>query len=140
MGIIHADIMLKNPREMGLNPMRVSALVDSGAKYLCIPSHVSNQLKLQPLEDREVTLADGSTRMVPYVGPIELSFKGRRGFAGAMVLGDEVLLGAIPMKDMDIVINMQDETLVPNPRNPNIPAGIAKGVRLAKQHTETKGD
>lgn len=131
MGLVYADIMLKNPRDESLNAMTVKSLVDSGAKYLCIPQHVATQLKLQPLEDREVTLADGSTRMVPYVGPLQVSFQGRRGFAGAMVFGDDVLLGAIPMEDTDVVINMQDQELIPNPRNPNIPAGIAKGFKVA---------
>ena len=33
-----------------------------------------------------VTLADGSVRQVPYVGPIEIRFKNRVGFAGALVI------------------------------------------------------
>src|SRR2546430_8133531 len=36
--------------------------------------------------------------------PIELRFKNRVGFVGALVMGDQVLLGAIPMEDMDLVI------------------------------------
>ena len=38
------------------------------------------------------------------MGPIEVSFSNRRCFTGAMVLGNEVLLGAIPMQDMDLVL------------------------------------
>ena len=38
------------------------------------------------------------------MGPIEVSFANRRCFTGAMVLGNEVLLGAIPMEDMDLVL------------------------------------
>ena len=37
--------------------------------------------------------------MVSYVGPIELRYAKRVGFAGALVLGDQPLLGAIPMED-----------------------------------------
>jgi hypothetical protein len=49
------------------------------------------------LEDREVTTADGVRRLCPYVGPVEVYF-GNRGFStGALVLGDEILLGAAPM-------------------------------------------
>jgi hypothetical protein len=49
-------------------------------------------------------MADGSRKQVPYVGPIEIHFKNRIGFSGALVLGDQPLLGAIPMEDMDLVV------------------------------------
>lgn len=49
-------------------------------------------------------LAVGHRRRVPYMGPIEVRFAKRRCFTGAMVLGNEVLLGAIPMEDMDLVL------------------------------------
>ena len=45
-----------------------------------------------------MVLADGRRRTVPYVGPVEVRFRNRRCFTGAMVLGNEVLLGAIPME------------------------------------------
>ena len=80
------------------------ALADSGAVHLCIPEHIAIQLQLRELEQREVILADGRRRTVPYMGPIEVSFANRRCFTGAMVLGNEVLLGAIPMEDMDLVL------------------------------------
>lgn len=55
---------------------------------------------------------------------------GRRScFTGAMVLGDDVLLDAIPMDDMDLVVRALSRDLVPNPLNQNIPASIAKGSR-----------
>ena len=39
-------------------------------------------------------------QMVPYAGPIEILFENRNCFVGALVLGDEVLLGVVPMEDM----------------------------------------
>jgi hypothetical protein len=42
------------------------------------------------------------------------------GFAGALVMGDQVLLGAIPMEDMDLVVIPAERKLAVNPRNPNI--------------------
>ena len=47
------------------------------------PEHIAIQLQLRELEQHEVILADGLRRMV---------------------LGNEVLLGAIPMQDMDLVL------------------------------------
>lgn len=41
--------------------------------------------------------------MIPYVGPVEVRFKNRVGFGGAIVTGDHVLLGVIPTEDMDLV-------------------------------------
>nr|WP_210534631.1 hypothetical protein [Thermosulfurimonas marina] len=71
--------------------MKVKALVDTGALHLCIPEHVCLQLGLEELEKSEVILATGERRLVSYVGPIEVSFKKRRSFCGALVMGDEVL-------------------------------------------------
>jgi len=73
-----------------------------------------------------VTLADGSKKLVPYVGPIELRFKHRVGFAGALVMGDQVLFGAIPMEDMDLVVVPRTRTIDVNPSSPNIATSIAK--------------
>ncbi|WP_201159280.1 hypothetical protein [Rhodoplanes elegans] len=87
------------------------------------------QLELDELDRREVTVADGSRRRVPYVGPILVSVANRRGVAGAMVLGTEVLLGAIPMEDMDLVVVPATRDVIPNPANPNLAVSIAKGVR-----------
>ena len=102
------------------------ALADSGALHLCIPDHVRIQLKLDAIDSKEVTLAHGTKKVVQYVGPIELRFKNRVGFAGALVLGDQVLLGAIPMEDMDLVVIPKTRTLDVNPDSPNIASSIVK--------------
>ena len=103
------------------------ALADSGAVHLCIPEHIAIQLQLRELEQREVILADGRRRTVPYMGPIEVSFANRRCFTGAMVLGNEVLLGAIPMEDMDLVLRHKLQSITVNPESPNIPVSLAAG-------------
>jgi clan AA aspartic protease len=126
MGLIRGDFMLANPAKPELSPLQVSALVDSGAVHLCIPEHIAIQLNLAELERREVVLADGHRRTVPYVGPVEVRFRNRRCFTGAMVLGNEVLLGAIPMEDMDLVLRPQLQSVDVNPESPNIPLSLAK--------------
>jgi clan AA aspartic protease len=126
MGLTHAKLLLKNPRQPDLQPVEVSALVDSGAVHLCIPAHVQIQLGLDEVTRKEVTLADGGKRLVPYVGPVELHFKNRVGFAGALVMGDEVLLGAIPMEDMDLVLIPRTRTLDVNPESPNVATSVVK--------------
>jgi len=122
----HAKLLLKNPRKPDLQPMEVEALADSGAVHLCIPPHVQIQLGLEEVAQKEATLADGRRKQVPYVGPVELHFKNRVGFTGALVLGEEVLLGAIPMEDMDLVIIPKTRTVDVNPWSPNVATSVVK--------------
>ncbi len=128
MGLIHAKITLKNPRNAKVKPVEVEALADSGALHLCIPAHLQIQLKLEEIDKKEVTLADGSKKMVPYVGPLEVRFKNRVVFVGALVMGDEPLLGAIAMEDMDLVVIPAKRVLDVNPDSPNVPCTIAKKI------------
>ncbi|GAG91594.1 unnamed protein product, partial [marine sediment metagenome] len=134
MGLVASKVLLGNPKDSGLEAIEVETLVDSGFVHLCIPEHIQIQLKLEEIDKKEVTLADGSKKVVPYVGPIQIQlkleeidkkevtladgskkvvpyvgpiqirFKNRIGFVGALVMGDQVLLGAIPMEDLDLVI------------------------------------
>lgn len=129
MGITRTTLTLTNPVRRELASLEVQALADTGAMHLCIPEHVALQLQLAEQEKREVTLADGPRRLMPYVGPIEVRFGNRRCFVGAMVMGDEVLLGAIPMEDMDLVVRPMTHDVAVNPSSPNVPSSMAKGYR-----------
>ena len=126
MGLIHTKISLSNPKDSSIVSLEVEALVDTGAITLCIPEHVAVQLNLSELEKREVTTADGKHTSVPYVGPVQVNFANRTCFAGALVLGDGVLLGAIPMEDMDLVVSSRMQTVTVNPESPNIPSVVVK--------------
>ena len=130
MGLIYADLSLANPRKPELKPMQVRALADSGALHLCIPKHIAIQLELEELYSREVTTADGSKHLCPYVGPIQLKFENRGCFTGALVLGDEILLGAVPMEDMDVLLSPAKQAVIVNPDSPNIATSIAKGLSV----------
>ena len=125
MGLTNANVILRNPRLPELEPVEIAALADTGAVHLCIPLHIQIQLKLEEIDKKEVTLADGSRKLVPYVGPIELRYKNRVGFAGALVMGDQSLLGAIPMEDMDLVVVPKTREVIVNPNSPNIASSIA---------------
>lgn len=129
MGLVSAEIELSNPRDGNIRPIKVKSLVDTGALHLCVPEHVAIQLELEELYKREVTTADGKKHLVPYMGPISIKFENRGCFTGALVLGDEVLLGAVPMEDMDLVVSPAKQTLMVNPESPNIAMSIAKGAK-----------
>ena len=136
MGIVYQHIRLSNAAKPNLEELDAKALVDSGAIDLCIPRHVAIQLKLETVEQREVTYADGRKEAVDYVGPVKIECFGRHAFTGAMVMGDVVLLGAIPMESMDLLIDPRRLQLIPNPENPNIPGALAMGVRYPRKGTE----
>lgn len=126
MGYVHTEIKLKNPRLPEIKTINVKAMVDTGALTLCIPDHIALQLKLENKNQREVTTADGRKRMVAYVGPIEVFFENRNCFVGALVMGDEVLLGAVPMEDMDLIISPGHRKVIVNPDSPNFPHALVK--------------
>ncbi len=126
MGRVISKITLGNPTDVAVSPVTVDALVDTGAVHLCIPEHLQIQLKLKELDRKEVTLADGSRKVAPYVGPVEVRFRNRIGFSGALVLGDQVLLGVIQMEDMDLVVVPRTRTLDVNPDSPNVATTLAK--------------
>ena len=75
---------------------------------------------------REVSVADGRKLSVPYVGPLKVTFGGRLCYVGALVFGDEVLLGAVPMEDMDLVVNPGRREVTVDPASPNVPHSRAK--------------
>jgi len=126
MGLTYGKLLVKNAKKPALQPIEVEALADSGSVFLSVPPHIQLQLELEELEKKEVTLADGSTKFVPYVGPIELHFKNRSCFVGAIVLGDQVLLGSIPMEDKDLVIIPKSRLVDVNPASPNFAHGLVK--------------
>ena len=113
-------LTLRNPRYPEMPAVEVEALADMGATFLCVPAAVAEALRLETYEHRETTIADGSRRRVPYVGPLEVQFKNRTAFVGALVMGERVLLGAIPMEDMDLVVRPRDRQVDVNPASPDV--------------------
>ena len=142
MGLVYAEIELINggdlelARRNMLDPqdikrMPVEMLVDSDSYYMCINETVKEQLDLSVIEKKKGQLANGQIVEYDVVGPIEVKFKNRRCHVDAMVLpGDsEMLLGAIPMEDMDVLIHPLRQELVVNPEHPYYVQLKIKGVR-----------
>ena len=103
-------------------------MVDTGAMTLCVPEHVALRLDLQEIDKRELTTADEKSHVVSYVGPVQIKFERRTCFTGAIVIGDSVLMGAVPMVDMDLVVSPTDQAVTVNPRGPNIPSALVKPI------------
>ncbi|MDR1936212.1 MAG: clan AA aspartic protease [Candidatus Accumulibacter sp.] len=126
MGPTYAQIKLENPfirREV-----EVSALVDSGSVFLIVPEHLALQLGFDTTEvwRREVVLANAQRASVPMIGPIRVWFGDRCCDTSALVLGDEPLLGAVPMEMMDLVVHPATRKLSVNPASPYVPVAVTK--------------
>ena len=131
MGLVYADIELINAGDLEMarrhiigqeevKRMHVTMLFDTGSVYMRINETVQEQLKLSIVEKRKGQLADGSIVEYDVAGPIEVRFKNRRCVVDAMVVsGDnELLPGAIPLEDMDVLIHPQRQELIVNPDHP----------------------
>jgi clan AA aspartic protease len=135
MGKVRTRLVLANPLKPGLSPIEAEAFVDIGVMHLCIPERIVAQLEFNEREKREMTLVNGAKRLIPYVGPVEVLFGDRSCFVGALAMGDEVLLGAIPMEDMDLVVLPLTREVTVNPLSPNIPTSIAKWFGKSSSRT-----
>jgi clan AA aspartic protease len=133
MGLTYAEIELANAGEIylaqrgymipeNIKRKTVKALVDSGAYMLAINEQIKDELNLLKVDEQLAELADGSKVKLEIVGPVEVRFENRRANVDAMVLpGDsEVLLGAVPLEELDVVILPSEQRLVVNPASPDI--------------------
>lgn len=131
MGLVYAEIKLINSDDIALNrrgylkkeeirEMQVTAMVDNGATMLAINENIKNQLGLVAIYKQSAQLADGTFLDLEVVGPVEVRFENRISTCNAMVLpGDsEILLGAIPMEEMDVLIHPKHNRLIVNPEHP----------------------
>lgn len=121
MGYVVTEVELSNPRQPERRPMVVDARADTGSIMLCVPDSVARRLDVELESMRDVEVADGRRASVPYVGPVQVRFGNRTCFVGALVMGNEVLLGAVPMEDMDLVFNPKLGTVTVNPASPDTP-------------------
>jgi clan AA aspartic protease len=131
MGLVYADIELINGYDLEnarrniigeeeVKRMNVSMLVDTGALMLCINESIQEQLQFPVDEKRKAETADGRIIECDVVKGVELRFRNRKTTCRAMVLpgSSEPLLGAIPLEDMDVLINPQRQELIVNPEHP----------------------
>jgi len=82
---------------------------------------------LEAISQKTVTTADGKRTLCDYVDPLRVRFENRECYVGAVVLGNGVLLGAVPMEDMDLIVAPPLRRVVVNPLHPNFAEGPEKG-------------
>ena len=126
MGLAHARLKITNL--FNKTELDVEALVDTGATFMCITEEMALQLGFDTTEVRQqlVTFADGTQHWKPKVAPIEIAFGNRTYVTEAIVLGNEALMGVLPLEAMDLLVDPANKRLIPNPEHPNHPVASAK--------------
>lgn len=94
--------------------MSLHVLVDTGSSYLTVTDEIARALGFDPEECRVrvVILADGRRVRVPVIGPLQIQFEDRECTVDAYVMGDQCLLGFIPLECMDLVVDPKGQPLV----------------------------
>ena len=126
MGLTYATLRLTNL--FNHQNVEVNALVDTGATFMCVTEEIALQLgfDISEVSQQMVTLADGHQRKVPKIAPVEIAFGNRSYVTEAVVLGNEPMLGVIPMEAMDLIVDPRQQILIANPQHPNYPVALAK--------------
>jgi clan AA aspartic protease len=132
MGQIYAEIELINAHDKELmkkgtidkdeiRSMRVLAMVDTGSIYMAINENIQQILQLPVVGKERSILANGQVVECDKVFPLEVRFENRTAHCSALVLPNdsEPLLGAIPMEEMDVLINPKRQELIVNPQHPH---------------------
>ena len=123
--MVYAEITLKNVfdarnarngviNDTEIRQTTVTAMVDTGAGTLVIDEAVRQILGLEIEGTRQARLADGAARNYDITEPVNVQWKNRDSTCRALVLpnSSNVLLGAIPLEDMDLMVNPSKQELV----------------------------
>jgi clan AA aspartic protease len=118
-------------KKTDIRRVKVQAIVDSGSYMMAINENIAKQLKLSKLDEKTMALADGQLATLDVVGPVIVKFENRTATCSALVLpaNTEVLLGAIPMEEMDVLIDPKEQKLIVHPDRPYISGGLLVSLR-----------
>jgi len=124
MGTVFTEITLKNGSDLVLaqtghitdqnvRSITVNAIVDTGAMTLVINEDICQKLGLSVVGSRTAFLAGGVETSCKVTEPVHISWKNRDASCRAWVLpgGDNVLLGAIPLEEMDLAVDPVNKIL-----------------------------
>lgn len=108
-------------KESEIRVYEADALVDTGAVSSVVPPNVMEQLGLEIDGQRVAEYADGRNEVVNLTEPITFDIIGRRTTEGAMVLGDEVIIGQTILEVLDLQVDCRNQKVIPNPAHPDQP-------------------
>jgi clan AA aspartic protease len=124
MGLVHAEIILKNAFDVGncrrniikepeVRQTVVQAVVDTGAITLVINEQLRQQLGLGIVGAKIATLANNAKERVQIAEAVEVHWKNRSMTCEPWVVGSgRTLLGAIPLENMDLIVDPSAQEVV----------------------------
>jgi clan AA aspartic protease len=127
-----ADDTLARRKQLPVGEVRTltaTALVDTGAVRLVLPSFVAEQLGLERVGKQVAEYADGRLDEVDVTEPVYIEIDGRRTADEALVLGNEVLIGQTVLEKTDMQVDCAGQRLIPNPAHPDQPVSKVKRAR-----------
>jgi clan AA aspartic protease len=124
-GIVYSEIILKNAADVAkardgfipekeIRTVAVRAMVDTGAGTLVINEEIRQKLGLVTTSLRRTALADGVSAIYQVTEPVYINWEDRDTACMAVVIpnADNILLGAIPLEDMDLIVDPKRQQLV----------------------------
>ena len=124
MGQVNVELTLKNAgdiakaasfyiKEQEIRQIVVEAVVDTGAGTLIINEETRQKLGLSVKSKGYATLGDNSRVECQRAEPVEICWQNRSSICYPVVLQDseEILLGVIPLEDMDLMVDPVRQTL-----------------------------
>jgi len=124
MGLVHAEITLKNSgdvtnvrrgiiKEPEIRQTVVKTVVDTGAMTLVINEQLRQQLGLGIVGNIQATLANNAKETVQVAEAVEIHWKNRSMTCQPWVVSaGRILLGAIPLENMDLIVDPTKQELV----------------------------
>ena len=125
MGQVNVELTLKNAgdiakaasayiKEQEIRQIVVEAVVDTGAGTIVINEEIRQKLGLSAKSEGYATLGDSSKVACQRVEPIEICWQNRSTICYPVVIQDseEILLGVIPLEDMDLMVDPVRQTLI----------------------------
>jgi clan AA aspartic protease len=125
MGTTFAEITLKNSydgekaregliEEQDVRSVTVQAVVDTGAMSLVINEELQEKLGVKTVKKRFAQIANGQRVPCEGTDPVDIIWKDRDISLRAVVIpgAKAVLLGAIPLENLDLMVNPVTQELV----------------------------
>ena len=100
--------------EHGVRSVTVNAIVDTGAMTLIIGENLRKELGLALIGTKTANLAGGVKSICKITEPVQIFWNDRSSSVQAYVLPDEndVLLGVIPLEEMDLIVDPLKQKLI----------------------------
>ena len=125
MGFVYENIALENATDV-MNVMRgiihesqirkteTTAMVDTGAETLVINEAMRQELGLEVIGEKTISLANEAIETCKVTEPVKIYWKNRFTFTEALILpgADEILLGAIALEGLNVIVDPLKQRLV----------------------------